>query len=68
MLIDGTECVRKLKREVEFNERRFEEIEKQLPSCERLFDMAKNLSERRGLLLAVRILVDMMEQSEKYDS
>ena len=68
MQIDAVEYSNKLKQEIEFNERQFEEIEKQETSLDQTIDMAKNLGKRAGLQLAMRILVDMMEKGEHKDA
>ena len=68
MLIDAIEYSNKLKQEIEFNEREYDELEKQAPSLDLLVKMAENLAERKGLTLAMRILVDMMEKGEHKDA
>lgn len=68
MQIDAIEYSNKLKQEIESNEREYDELEKQVPSLDLLVKMAENLAERKGLTLAMRILVDMMEKGEHQDA
>ena len=68
MRIDAIEYSNKLKQEIEFNERQFDEIEKQETSFDLLLEMAKNIGKRAGLQLAMRILVDMMEKGDHKDA
>ena len=69
MLIDAIAYSNKLKQEIESNEREYDELEKQATSLDQMVKMAENLSERKGLLLAMRILTDMMmEKGEHQDA
>ena len=64
-MIDGIQLKMMIIEELMIRENEFEEIQDWSLSENQIIEMEKNLAERRGLLLALRKLVYLIEKSEE---
>ena len=64
-MIDGIQLKMMIIEELMIRENEFEEIQDWSLSENQIIEMEKNLADRRGLLLALRKLVYLIEKSEE---